>query len=190
MSYSPQTKLLYVCGTINSGRPRFHDRQVRRSSPGTRLRAVAGTVTRAWIRRRTRSCGRRSCRFRAARAADCSAPLRACCFTANRDGNADRVRRRQRRRAVEVSDGRGRRCAGVDVRGRRRAIRRDSRRRQQFLSSRVGDNLWAFKLGGKVPPAPAPRPPGPAALPTAVAINPAVLPPYVGAYELQPGSIS
>src|SRR6185503_15445440 len=43
----------------------------------------------------------------------------------------------------------------------------------QFLGTQFGDNLWAFKLGGKVPPAPAPRPPGPAALPPAVAIDPA-----------------
>jgi hypothetical protein len=57
----------------------------------------------------------------------------------------------------------------------------------QFLGTQFGDNLWAFKIGGKVPPAPAPRPPGPQPLPPAVEINPAILPPYVGAYEMQPG---
>jgi alcohol dehydrogenase (cytochrome c) len=31
----------------------------------------------------------------------------------------------------------------------------------QYMSSQMGDNLWAFKLGGKLPPAPAPRLPGP-----------------------------
>jgi len=31
----------------------------------------------------------------------------------------------------------------------------------QYMSSQMGDNLWAFKLGGKLPPAAAPRLPGP-----------------------------
>ncbi len=60
----------------------------------------------------------------------------------------------------------------------------------QYMGTASGDNLWAFKLGGAVKPQPAPRPPGPMPLPSErkeVAVPAAVLGDYVGTYELQPG---
>jgi PQQ-dependent dehydrogenase (methanol/ethanol family) len=52
----------------------------------------------------------------------------------------------------------------------------------QFQGSQFGDYLWAFKLGGQVPALPNPRAPGPVPLPTEVKVSPAVLEAYVGAY--------
>ena len=57
----------------------------------------------------------------------------------------------------------------------------------QYMNSQPGDNLWAFTLGGTVPPLPAPRFPGPPALPPIVRIAPEILPRYVGTYELPLG---
>ena len=57
----------------------------------------------------------------------------------------------------------------------------------QYMGTQPGDNLWAFKLGGNVPPLPAPRAPGPPPMPAIVAVPAAVLDPYVGTYEVQPG---
>ena len=52
----------------------------------------------------------------------------------------------------------------------------------QFQQSQFGDNLWAFKLGGKVAALPNPRTPGPIPLPTEVTLSPAVLETYVGTF--------
>ena len=57
----------------------------------------------------------------------------------------------------------------------------------QYMNSQAGDNLWAFKLGGTVPPLPAPRAPGMAPLPPVVRIAPELLPRYVGTYALPLG---
>jgi len=57
----------------------------------------------------------------------------------------------------------------------------------QYMNSQAGDNLWAFKLGGTVPPLPAPRAPGMAPLPPVVKIAPELLPRYVGTYALPLG---
>ena len=57
----------------------------------------------------------------------------------------------------------------------------------QYMNSQAGDNLWAFKLGGTVAPQPAPRAPGLAPLPPIVKIAPDILPRYVGTYELPLG---
>jgi hypothetical protein len=57
----------------------------------------------------------------------------------------------------------------------------------QYMNSQPGDNLWAFKLGGTVPPLPAPRAPGLPPLPPVVKIAPELLPRYVGTYELPLG---
>jgi PQQ-dependent dehydrogenase (methanol/ethanol family) len=54
----------------------------------------------------------------------------------------------------------------------------------QYMGTAVGDNLWAFKLGGAVPPLPAPRAPGPPPIPAAVTVDAAVFAAYVGTYEL------
>jgi PQQ-dependent dehydrogenase (methanol/ethanol family) len=58
----------------------------------------------------------------------------------------------------------------------------------QYMNTQFGDNLWAFKLGGAVPPEPAPRAPGPPPLPTVVKVAPEILAAYVGTYELQAGA--
>jgi outer membrane protein assembly factor BamB len=57
----------------------------------------------------------------------------------------------------------------------------------QYLNTQFGDNLWAFKLGGTVPPLPAPRAPGPPPPPVAVTVSPAVMAAYVGTYQLEQG---
>jgi hypothetical protein len=60
----------------------------------------------------------------------------------------------------------------------------------QYMGTASGDNLWAFKLGGTVKPAAAPRPPGPMPLPTErteITLDAATLTAYAGAYEFQPG---
>jgi hypothetical protein len=57
----------------------------------------------------------------------------------------------------------------------------------QYLNTAFGDHLWAFKLGGNVPPLPAPRPPGPQPPPTTVSVSPAVMAAYVGTYQMAQG---
>lgn len=52
----------------------------------------------------------------------------------------------------------------------------------QFQQSQFGDYLWAFKLGGTVAALPNPRAPGPIPLPVEVKVSPAVLETYVGTY--------
>jgi PQQ-dependent dehydrogenase (methanol/ethanol family) len=54
----------------------------------------------------------------------------------------------------------------------------------QYMGTAFGNHLWSFKLGGTVPPAAAPRPPGPPPIPDAVTIDAALLTPYVGTYIL------
>jgi len=56
----------------------------------------------------------------------------------------------------------------------------------QYMNTQFGDNLWAFKLGGTVPPLPAPRAPGPGPLPSErkeTAVSPEILAAYAGTYE-------
>jgi PQQ-dependent dehydrogenase (methanol/ethanol family) len=56
----------------------------------------------------------------------------------------------------------------------------------QYMGTAPGDNLWAFKLGGTLPPLPAPRPPaGTAPVPPVIQVAPSVLETYVGTYQLQ-----
>jgi alcohol dehydrogenase (cytochrome c) len=181
MSYSPQTKLLYVCGTVGTAgftMQGFGGLGYQAPRGGTVTAMDPTTNKIVWQKKLTFPCGGGSGLL--STAAGLLFQGQGDGLLVARDATTGEVVWQFQTGAgadapVSTYEVDGEQYVAILAGG------------NQFLNTQFGDNLWAFKIGGKVPPATAPRPPGPPPLPTAVAVDPAVLPPYVGAYEVQPG---
>src|SRR5262245_61961296 len=179
MSYSPQTKLLYVCGSIGAGGftvEWFGGLPFRPTRGGT-LSAIDPTKNKiVWQKRLSFQCGGGSGMLSTASG---------LMFHGQSDGllvvhdatTGDVLW------SFQTGAGADAPVSTYEVDGEQYvAILAGG---NQYMNTQFGDNLWAFKLGGTLPPLPAPRAPGPPPLPTAVTINPSVLTAYVGTYHLQ-----
>lgn len=175
MAYSPRTKLIYVCGTINVSGHEFREQTFNEAqgrlvtTPGTgrgffRLPwpqpTRGGTVTAmdptinkiVWQKRLPWPCGSGSGFL--ATASD-------LLFHGESDGHlvvhdavsGDVLWKFQTGAGADAP------VATYEIAGEQYiAIMAGG---NQYMSSAMGDNLWVFKLGGTLPPAPAPPLPGP-----------------------------
>jgi quinohemoprotein ethanol dehydrogenase len=178
MSYSPQTKLLYVCGSIGAGGftvEGFGGLTFRPTRGGTVTAMDPTTNKIVWQKRLPFQCGGGSGMLSTAAG---------LVFHGQSDGllvahdatTGDVLWQFQTGAGADAP------VATYEVDGEQYvAILAGG---NQYMNTQFGDNLWAFKLGGTVPPLPAPRSPGPPPLPKIVAVAPNVLAAYVGTYEL------
>lgn len=182
MSYNPQTKLLYVCGSIGAGGfhvDGFGGLPFRPTRGGTVTAMDPTTNKIVWQKKLAFQCGGGSGMLSTATG---------LVFHGQSDGllvahdamTGDVLWQFQTGAGADAP------VATYEVDGEQYvAILAGG---NQYMNTQFGDNLWAFKLGGTVPPLPAPRAPGPPPLPVVVNVAPAVLNAYAGTYELGPGS--
>jgi PQQ-dependent dehydrogenase (methanol/ethanol family) len=188
MSYSLETKLLYVCGSIGPGG--YHVDGFGVGFPGTGYQPTRGGTVSAidpttnkivWQKRLPFQCGGGSGMLSTASG---------LVFHGQSDGLlvAHDARTGEVLWQFQTGAGADAPVSTYEVDGEQYlAILSGG---NQFMGTAKGDNLWAFKLGGAVKPLPAPRKPGPMPLPSArteVTVDPAVLAEYAGTYEFQVG---
>ncbi len=186
MSYSPQTKLLYLCATIGPAGYHvdgFGGLQGFRPVRGGMLSAIDPTTNKiAWQKRLPFQCGGGS---------GILSTASGLLFHGQADGLLVAHDATTGDVLWEFQTG-----AGADAPVSTFEVDDEQyvailAGGNQFMGSARGDNLWAFRLGGTVKPAEAPRPPGPMPLPSErkeVTVDPAVLAEYAGTYELMPGA--
>jgi Glucose dehydrogenase len=174
MSYSPLTKLLYVCGTINVSGFEFREQVLNESTgklvttPGTgkgmyRLpwpQPRSGTVTAidptinkiVWQKALPWPCGSGSGFLSTATG---------LLFHGESDGNLTVHDAESGEVLWKFQTGAGADApvATYEISGEQYIVILSGG--NQYMSSAMGDNLWAFKLGGMLAPAAAPPLPGP-----------------------------